>query len=397
MSGAGAISSKHSIINPLLIILYLYQYGFLIPLLIRFDSQLPIAVFTALLVVVYFIANQFTANPKSYILIGIPLLLILFKTAFTPNLIGEDNTNEILLNFLTIGISGILIGSVTCDHEKLLHYGTIIGWINFLILFSIPLQKIDAVNYMRFGYAMLPTFCFTVYSFLKKENMIINGIIALVSGIEIIIFGARGSFLVICIFALIIFFVFSNNRKKLLSWFLLLSVVALLYLFYDSIILGIDRLLGSFGYSSYSITKLMRLVEGVGDLESTSSGRFDLYRVGLENVSENPLFGAPLNSALVDSGAPYYHNLLLDILVSFGFIAFICFVIFVANSFSKMERSDNMPLKWIYCILFVLSFGRLMVSSVFWQRPEFWLFISFYITNSNYFKKTDSQSDNVYV
>lgn len=387
MSGTSAISSRYSTVNPLLIILYLYQYGLLIPLLVRFDSQLPIAAFTALLVVVYFVANQFTANPKSYILIGIPLILILFKTAFTPALTGGDNTNEILFNFLTIGISGILIGSVPCDHEKLLYYGTIIGWINFIILFSIPLQRIDAVNYMRFGYAMLPTFCFTAYSFLKKKNRMINGAIALASGIEITIFGARGSFLVICIFALMVFFSFSNNRKKLLSWFLLFSVIAVLYLFNDSIIQGVDRLLESFGYSSYSITKVLRLVEGVGDIESTSSGRFDLYRVALNNASEHPLLGAPLNSALTDAGAPYYHNLLLDILVSFGFIVFICFILFVVNSFVRMERSDNMPLKWIYCILFVLSFGRLMVSSVFWQRPEFWLFLSFCLTNNRYFKE----------
>jgi uncharacterized membrane protein YecN with MAPEG domain len=93
---------------------------------------------------------------------------------------------------------------------------------------------------------------------------------------------------------------------------------------------------------------------------------------------------------MVDTGIEYYHNILLEILVGFGFVVFAGFILFVGRSFVKMARSGNGTLKWVYCILFVLCFGRLMFSSTFWQRPEFWLFIGFYIANGKYFIQNEN-------
>jgi hypothetical protein len=379
-------SHVYNTINPLLSVLYLYQYGLLIPLFVRFNSQFPIAVSTVLLFLIYIFTNGIHINKSTLLLISIPLLLILFKSVFTPILQGEDNTNEILFNFFLIGISGIIIGSIPFNFENFLYYGTIVGWINFFVLFLIPLQKLDAVNYMRFGYAMLPTFCFSIYSFSNKKNRLINIALILVSGIEIIIFGARGAFFVIVLFLVIIFIV--KGKHSIYNWIILAITTFIIMIFYEPLVYWIDNLIKSNGYFSYSIFKILKVVEGE-TLEATSSGRVDVYQVALKNIIEYPIFGAPLNSALVSTELSYYHNIILDIIVSFGVIFFLFFLIYISISFVKMLKTDNNNLQWIYCILFLLSFGRLMVSSTFWQRPEFWLFISFYVNNKHFLRKSN--------
>lgn len=380
--------SSFEVVNPLVLVLYLYQYGLMVPFLIFFNSQVPIALFTLFLLSILFIKKGYRINIKVLFLVFIPLLLIILKTILTPIQYGEDNTLEIIQNFLLIGISGILVGSVQFCPVHFLRYGIIIGWLNFLILFLVPFRGIDSVNYMRFGYAMLPTVFFACYGFFSRIHSKINLLIILVSSLEVVIFGARGATLAILFFLMLMICILVKDYKYT-RYCLILLTLGLLY-FSEKIILAITSLLDSTGYTSYAITKLAHLLQDEGDLESISSGRFDIYEIGFQLLGKSPILGAPLNSALRYTGFSYFHNIFLDIAVNFGVVVFIIFIMFMCWSFVKMLKSRNVDLKWIYCILFTLAFVRLFVSSVLWQRPEFWMFLSFYINSKLLGLKTTS-------
>ena len=371
--------SSYHVVNPLILVLYLYQYGLVIPFLIKFNSQLPIVVFTLLLVVVLVITKGWRINGKVLVIMFLPCLLILLKTILTPVVYGEDNTFEILLNFFSIGLSGILIGALRFDLSKFFHYGMVVGWINFLFLFMVPLRGVDTVNYMRFGYAMLPTLFFAIYAFFHGEYKYINLFIILLSTAEIVLFGARGATLSILVFVLFVVFVLVE-KYKFLRYSIVLLLLALV-IFFEKIVLMVASFLDSAGYNSYAITKFLRVVQGEGDFESISSGRFDVYGIAFQLLDRYPILGTPLNSALQYTGLSYYHNIFLDVGVNFGIIIFTGFVLFIVWSVFKMLKCNNVHLKWIYCVLFTLAFVRLFVSSIFWQRPEFWIFISFYVNS----------------
>lgn len=370
---------SYRVINPLVLVLYLYQYGLMIPFLVVFNSQLPIAIFTLFLIAILGITRGWRLNSNVLIVMFLPFVLILLKTILTPIVYGEDNTFEIIQNFFLIGLSGILIGALRFDFSNFFHYGMIVGWLNFLVLFTVPLQRVDAVNYMRFGYAMLPTLFFSIYAFLHSEYKYVNLFVILISAIEVVLFGARGATLSVLVF--VSFVVCILERKYKLLRYSIIFLFLTFVIFFDKIILAIASFLNGTGYNSYAITKFLRMVQGGEDIESIASGRFDIYEIAFQLLEKSPILGVPLNSASQYTGVSYFHNIFLDIGVNFGVGIFLLFILFIIWSFFKMLRSNNSCLKWGYCIFFTLAFVRLFVSSVFWQRPEFWVFISFYVNS----------------
>ena len=80
-------------------------------------------------------------------------------------------------------------------------------------------------------------------------------------------------------------------------------------------------------------------------------------------------------------GGLYPHNILLEIAVEFGILGILIFSIILVTIIIKLFRLDLFSF-FPYAALFSICFGRLMVSSTFWSRPEFWLIVSVFLFNT---------------
>ena len=151
----------------------------------------------------------------------------------------------------------------------------------------------------------------------------------------------------------------------------------------------------SFGVYSYSVTKYLALFEDQS-LASTSSGRDSIYELAFARIFESPWFGSPINSSFYDTGASYYHNIILDVAVTFGLPGISFFMAFIIWHSYKAFKTKNKKHQAIFLILIIIPMGRLFVSSSFWQRPEFWIFISFCIHQNNFFFKNKSAQSEIH-
>lgn len=375
--------------NTMLVLLYFFQYGLLIPITVVLKGQYPIAIFTVLLFCYALLNNRLIISSYSALAFILPLSVLLLKLPFEHYVPETNVAMELIISFFAIGMSGILIGSLRFSQEHFLSYGYKLGLLNFFLLAAIPFTSfyLEEINYMRFGYAMLPSVIFSFLFLFRDNNKKWTFIIFCLSFGELLLFGARGAMLTFMLFALIYLFFISDVTKKIklyFSFFLFFIVFSLKFLL-EYLIESLDN----FGLYSYALTKYLNIFNGES-IASTSSGRDDIYGLAFKRIDESFWFGSPLNTCFLDSGSIYYHNIILDILVNFGIIGFSFFIFFIFYNIFKVVCSNSKERKMIFFVLFLIAMGRLFVSSSFWQRPEFWVFVG-YCVNYTY-KKFDTNT-----
>lgn len=368
-----------------LFVLFLFQFGLLLPLTPILAHSILISAFTVVLTMYALVYGLFHITRSTIFLFCIPLFLLLVKLPFEYSVIGEgsDVGLQFLVGFLTIGVAGILFGTVRCSVSYFFKVANKIAWINFLLIGFIPFTSLYgesdlSINYMKYGYAILPIVLVAYTNIIRGHTSIAEWGLFLCSLLSMIVFGARGAQLTFVLFFLVSFLFLSRVRfiwKLLISVVILIGVFALPYLLTQLI-----SILDQYGVSSYPIAKYKELLSGT-DFIDTSSGRNFLYEYAYLRISEHPLLGNPYNSCYVDTGGDfyYYHNVFLDLLVNYGvFITggMILLLVYVLWSIFTRGTLDE---KYLIAILFIVPFGRLVVSSSFWLRPEFWLFLSYSI------------------
>jgi hypothetical protein len=143
-------------INAMLMSLYLFQFGILQPFSSILNSQLPIVVFTAGIGIIFLINNDFRF--KKYVFILAPLLFIYFIShAFFYN-IGLLLILTLFTEFFVKGYSGFIFASVPVNSQDFYQSLKKVAVINlFIVGFSPFIQSYDSMNYMRYGYAMVPS------------------------------------------------------------------------------------------------------------------------------------------------------------------------------------------------------------------------------------------------
>ena len=443
-----------------LFVLFLFQFGLLLPLTPILAHSILISAFTVVLTMYALVYGLFHITRSTIFLFCIPLFLLLIKLPFEYSVIGEgsDVGLQFLVGFLTIGVAGILFGTVRCSvsyffkvankiawinflligfipftslygaselsinymkygyailpivlvaytniirgHTSIAQWGLFlcsllsmivfgargankIAWINFLLIGFIPFTSLYgaselSINYMKYGYAILPIVLVAYTNIIRGHTSIAQWGLFLCSLLSMIVFGARGAQLTFVLFFLVSFLFLSRVRfiwKLLISVVILIGVFALPYLLTQLI-----SILDQYGVSSYSIAKYSELLSGT-DFIDTSSGRNFLYEYAYLRILEHPLLGNPFNSCYVDTGGDfyYYHNVFLDLLVNYGTIVTGVLILLLVYVVWGVFTRGTLDEKYLIAILFVVPFGRLVVSSSFWLRPEFWLFLSYSI------------------
>ena len=368
-----------------LFVLFLFQFGLLLPLTPILAHSILISAFTVVLTMYALVYGLFRISRSTIFLFCIPLFLLLVKLPFEYSVIeeGSDVGLQFLVGFLTIGVAGILFGTVRCSVSYFFKVANKVAWINFLLIGFIPFTSLYgesdlSINYMKYGYAILPIVLVAYTNIIRGHTSIAEWGLFLCSLLSMIVFGARGAQLTFILFFLVSFLFLSRVRfiwKLLISVVILIGVFALPYLLTQLI-----SILDQYGVSSYPIAKYKELLSGT-DFIDTSSGRNFLYEYAYLRILEHPLLGNPFNSCYVDTGGDYYyyHNVFLDLLVNYGTIVTGVLILLLLYVLWSIFTRGTLEEKHLIIILFIIPFGRLMVSSSFWLRPEFWLFLSYSI------------------
>lgn len=353
----------------LLPVFFLFQFGLMFPFCLLLNSQYPIIISTFILFLIGFIHKKIKLNFKVIILCFIPLSVLLVKLIISGS--DRDLCLHYLISFLTIGLAGTLLGSISFSYRSFFYYAYKVSWINLFIILPIPFLSAygNTISYMRVGYILLPSALFGAYFFLKKFDFS-SFLLFTLSFTEMFVFGARGATASLFIFILIYVLTASNFKNKIFIF-----VFIVIGFFSVSSLSLVSETLTDHGLASYALKKYINI--SGNNFASTTSGRDIIYTSGYLKILESPIFGSPLDTCLKDTGLMYYHNIFLDLLVNFGVIIFTVFIAFIVFYSVKAFQSKNPLFKVLFMIFFCVSVSRLMISSSFWERPEFWFFLSF--------------------
>ena len=131
---------------------------------------------------------------------------------------------------------------------------------------------------------------------------------------------------------------------------------------------------------TYSLKKFSSIF--VLGLVQASSGRNNIYNYLATKISESPLLGHGVGIVQSDIGFTA-HNIFIQILVETGILGlliwigvwFVCYKKY--RSFLRIHDKEGLK---IATLIIAVAFGRLLVSSDMWLRPEYWFMISYLIT-----------------
>lgn len=367
------------VINSKLFALYFMQFTYLLPFM-HFLNSMLLVIITSLVIITFLII----INGFRYMNVKLLVCYLLLIMMFMCKLLDGVTKPIVLLYIIAFTAPPVYLYNYAYDYEEFLKSVIRISKISFFIISLDPMIK--GFNYMRFGYAMVPivlsTYIDLIYGneFLheKKNRALIalNAIIIATGSLLILLYGARGSVLV-----LIIFFFLDRvflNKKNTIRNGILFSGAVLLYMNAVPILDLLETISINIGIYSYSITKFKMQISG--GFEYAGSGRAYLFTTAIEKIKQSPFIGNPI--LMDDEGGEYAHNLFLQVGEDFGVIAivivvfFILYILVVLWSKKKLYYQE----KLICLMLFSISVGRLMFSSTLWRRPEFWMLVAFIIT-----------------
>lgn len=356
--------------------MYIFQFGFLQPIASLVNSQIPIAGFTILLFIALLLNNKFRI--KTYVIIAFILISAYFLLSSLFLALNTASVLMLYLEFLIKGFSAFIVASITVDSNEIYKAFLNISVINFVSIAAYPISSfLDSMNYMRFGYAMVPSVIMFFYATIDSKFKNPLWVLFAISSLFLtLVYGSRGPIVVIFLF-LLISFVFANvNRiKKILL--VCISTILLFFIVNNNILLRIaDYIYHDMGISTYSLTKIrVMLTKGI---MASSSGRDVIYNKIVDLIQLNPYFGYGIGFININWDTTA-HNIILQILIEcgiFGLVLWLIIWVFCINKYAKMSLVKDKGLFRVTTLIIAIAFGRLLISSDMWLRPEYWFVLS---------------------
>ncbi|MBD5356171.1 MAG: hypothetical protein HDR88_04080 [Bacteroides sp.] len=330
-------------------------------------TQIAIVILSACVVTPSLLKHIVILNIKM-ILIFISGLIILISQLFLypENSIGIIAT---ITSFCSIGFIGLYSGSLYFNIRNVLYFSKNLAYLNFfinLIYICLASDDIDTLS-MRFGYGILPSALYFFLDYCINKSKVSLSLAILISCL-IFIWGSRG-----CLLVIALFWIVYGCKKHPLKTFIYIGLILLCSSF---LISNLSSLIDILPVESYKLRKMsMTLNEG---LIAASSGRDVLYEFYWNKFMTNLWgFGA---GCMYQFDMNYPHNLFIQIAVEFGVIGLILLCFYIIYVWRVIFRQHG-NLAFYMIMIFALTFGRLLVSSNFWDRPEFWFLMSLVFTN----------------
>jgi O-antigen ligase len=371
------ISIDKEKLNAYIMAMYIFQFGFLQPLASIINSQIPIAGFSLLLLFLMLINNRFKIKRYVYIFLSIISLYFLFSAFFLSSF--TINILKTYGEFLLKGSSAFVIASMPTKGKDLYDAFLKLAIINFISIALFPFVSfLDSMNYMRFGYAMLPSIIMFLYASYDSgfKNLFWNCLL-IISLLLTVFYGSRGPIVALILFLLLILF-FTNKicllKKTLLTLFS--GITAYFVVSFNIVIKVLDYFYYELGIRTYSLVKLrIMMIDG---LAKSSSGRDVIYTTIIELIKNKPIIGYGIGTAQIYTDFTA-HNIILQILLESGIIGLLVWLLLWSvgiYKYIKISKLNETGYYRIITLLIAVSIGRLLISSDMWLRPEYWFVFS---------------------
>ncbi len=366
--------------DSLFVVMYLFQFSYLVIWIPVLSMSVSSMLSSMLILGAYALKRRehvFIFSPRVLVWCLLPISLIILKALQFPDGLGV--VCNILFKYIAIGLLSIYFGSRDIDADSFWHWSTVFAFVSFFSLCFLPLVHLDRFEgYFRYGYAMLPIVNVFFKNCLEnKRKRLLYFLFYGVSLLEMTVFGSRGALLSHGIF--IAFIIFVIYRKKVLLKVTLCLTAIGIACYLEEILIFIKSIMNGLGYRVYAIDKyLLQLRQG---FSSASSGRTPLWNSGIQVIQHNPLFGGSFDSS-EEYGFDYYHNLFIQIGADFGVIVLLVASAAIIYTVIKACRSFDKTSQYLFFLFFSMAFGRLLVSSSYWLRPEIWMLSGMFFSNA---------------
>ncbi|ULG74948.1 O-antigen ligase family protein [Macrococcus brunensis] len=376
--------------NSLIVSIFLFQFGILLPFNKLIEVEYLYIVCTALLLLISLIINRLKIS--LYLTIICIFIFIIFLSSYFIHSVDYSTFIFITISFVVKSLSAFYVASNKISIHNLINYLKKLSYINlFSIIVGIFIFHINQeINYMRIGYALVPSALILGYDVMRKENRIISLIFYLITCALMILYGNRGVFIVLILFLIlyIIFIVKINFRNFILLTVLIISGYFLLISeFFKSIV---HLVFVNYFNGSYVLLKFNKMIEE--GFVSSLSGRDDIYKDALNYFIDSPIIGNGFGYSFSVSDTSF-HNFVLQIAVEFGIVGLILFCIISLIILKILLQCNSKEWKITFLLFLSLAMGRLLVSSDIWLRTELWIFFGLVINYLTFNNKAGGKNE----
>lgn len=250
---------------------------------------------------------------------------------------------------------------------------------------------IQASYDLNYGYGHLlvfSTFLVTAYREKKKRYYLL----ALISAMEVFLGGSRGP-IIFMVVLFVILFVYKIqksgfDKKIFLIGLSLVFIGIFAYIGFEGICSIAGNILAQFGFGDSRTVQ--NLINGT---ISDDNGREELYLIAINMIKQNGLIGLGygaygdryvIRQAYIWVG--YCHNIILELMIDYGFIAgLILTITIVANVLKMLFTNIEQDWKYLFLIFFIPS-CKLLLSGSYWYSESFFAAIAVCVSYKLYKK-----------
>ena len=242
---------------------------------------------------------------------------------------------------------------------------------DFIFIIYCIITKRNMLGNMEISYAILPLLIFYLYLFFKERNLK-SLMLSFMLFVLLIVVGSRGPLL--CIAAFIIMYLLSNMRKNKILTLLITVLILFVSFHFDSILQYSIEILNENNLNSRTLIKIRN-----GDI-SNDTGRSYIYDVVKNELEENPILGIGLGvdrivinnkiySMTKDMSSCYPHNVILEILVQYGYFIGGATLLVISYLILKAFFISDTDGRNIIIYFFATEIVRLFISSSYIVSP----------------------------
>lgn len=365
------ISTRQLKLNSLAFILVYFLYSLVVypgHLIGQGPATIIITILTIFPIIIFNLTREVQVDTKKVILFEfVVLVALVFEILLYPDY--YSGILDAVVNTLTIGTVGLIVSTFRVDINTCYKYGNylaILGFFSSIMLpFTMSSEDIFSAS-MRFAYAILPSVMWALLMFFRMRSL--KYLIAFfISYAPMLIWGSRGA--TVCVLLFIMFYVI-KYKPRLLLLFVPLTFLFLLNIQQSliDIFMWIGDVTGSGKIGSFA-----NLVAG------GEEARDKIYDYCIFKMQQNPL-GSGVGWWEFDRNmyGLYPHNVILHIGTEFGIFGLVFLLVLVYSGIRCVFLSKN-DASLLYMYFFSIGIGRLMVSSTYWCRPEFWFMIGLFL------------------
>lgn len=341
-----------------------------------------IAEYVPLMVYVYLIFGDYKkikryVRLKDLIFFGSVCLIYLINyLAYSSNRgVLEDTANIFLLATLPFYFLGLLF-DVERYYKELLTASKFVITLQLLMFItgSLGLTTVAATeDFMYNAYMILPHLCF-VSSFLVKKFSWSNLLFSFLGFLILCACGNRGAIVCFSLYLLTLLFLINPKVKYLVS----VSVLSvLLYANFEFIVISLISFIDSLG-AGVSTRALQSIVD---NNFADANGRNELSDRILEAIENSGAFGYGIMGDRQFLNGAYVHNIILELLVSYGWVFGILLMLSLIIVILKGYFSSKVFCEKVFLISLVFAgIGKLMFSGTYLTEIPLFIMIGFAVS-----------------